>query len=94
MEKIGKKLSPILVEIENIIWESESFRQIQPQFTDDGFRASIKIFMTVILDKMWELQEKENIDQKLREEMALKCGEEFRKLIKTFTNVDTMDLYK
>ena len=43
---------------------------------------------------MWELQEKENIDQNIREEMALKCGEDFRRLVKTFTGVETFDLYK
>lgn len=94
METIGKKLSPVLVEIENTLWEFESNVQIKPGFTEDGFRASLKIFMTVILDKMWELQEKENIPQKVREEMATKCGDEVRKLVKTFTNINTFDLYK
>ena len=29
-----------------------------------------------------------------RENMATKCGEDLRKFIKTYTDIDTFDLYK
>ena len=61
---IGKKISPILVEIENTLWEFESNKGVKPEYTDEGFRSATKIFMSTIMDKMWELQEKENINIK------------------------------
>jgi hypothetical protein len=43
---------------------------------------------------MWELQEKENLSIEIREDMATKSGEAIRNIIKTFTNIDTHNLYK
>ena len=91
---IGKELSPILVEIEEALWEFEANRGIKPEFTSQGFRAALKIFISVMMDKIWELQSDENIEQIDRENIAQKCGEEVRKLVKTYTNIDTHDLYK
>ena len=88
---LGKKLSPILSEIEDTLLENY---ETKPGFTDEGFRSSVFIFQSALLDKMWELQEKENISLKTREDMATKCGESIRSLIKTFTDIDTHDLYK
>jgi hypothetical protein len=91
---IGKRISPILKEIEETLWEFEHNTAIKPEYTDDGFRGGIKIFMSVLLDKMWELQSNENIDIKDRENMAEKAGEDVRRIIKTYTDIDTHDLYK
>ena len=88
---LGKKLSPILSEIEDtLLYNYET----KPGFDDEGFRASVYIFQSVLLDKMWELQEKENISIEIRSDMATKCGESIRNLIKTFTDIDTHNLYK
>lgn len=67
---IGKKLSPILVEIEAAIVEFDTEINEKPNYTRDALRASGKIFISVIIDKMWELQEKENIPIEQRLEMA------------------------
>lgn len=91
---IGEKLSPILEEIENTILEFEVEFGYKPEYTVEGFRAATKIFMSVILDKMWELQNWDNLSQFDRENMATKCGEDLRKFIKTYTDIDTFDLYK
>lgn len=93
---IGQKLSPILCEIETALWEFEAHADggVKPEYTIDAFRAAAKIFMSVLMDKMWELQHDESIDMKVRENMALKAGNDFRNLIKTYTNIDTHDLYK
>jgi len=88
---LGKKLSPILSEIEGTLLDNY---ETKPGFDDEGFRASVYIFQSALLDKMWELQEKENISMEVREDMATKCGENIRNLIKTFTNIDTFELYK
>lgn len=88
---LGEKISPILVEIENALLENY---ETKPGFNDEGFRASVYIFQSVLLDKMWELQEKEDITIETRADMATKCGESIRSLIKTFTDIDTHNLYK
>jgi len=61
-------------------------------FTDEGFRATIKIFSVAFFEKMWKLQEKEDLDDDVREAMAKKCGEDLRNVIKTYTNIDTLKL--
>lgn len=91
---IGKKISPILVEIEETLWEFEAHNETKPEFTQDGFRASIKIFMSVLMDKMWELQCNENLSLDDRCAMAQKLGEDLRKLVKTYTDINTIKLYE
>jgi len=95
MDSLGKKLSPILVEIENTLWEFEAnYATYKPEYPIDAFRAATKIFMSALMDKMFDLQEKENMDLNDRCEMATKVGEDIRKLIKIYTNIDTLELYK
>jgi hypothetical protein len=91
---IGKKLSPILSEIESALIEYELNINRPPEYTDEGFRASVKIFLSVMLDKMWKLQEDEGIDINTRADMAEKLGNELRNIIRVYTNIDTHDLYK
>lgn len=91
---IGKKLSPVLVEIENTLWDFEEKNNEPPQYTDEAFRAICKIFMSAIMDKTWKLQEVETIDIESRCKMAEKCGEDMRMFIKTYTDIDTHEFYK
>ena len=91
---IGKKLSPVLEEIEMTILEHEVGIGNPPQYTEAGFRAATKIFMSAFMDKMWELQESENIPINSRQAMALKAGFGVRDLIFTYTGIDTYELYK
>ena len=91
---LGEKLSPILVELEDTLLEFEADFGLKPDYTMEGFRGACKIFMSVIMDKLWELQEADKISQEDRENMATKCGEDLRKFIKTYTDIDTFDLYK
>lgn len=91
---IGKKISPILSEIEDTLWEFEVNIGSQPQYTIDGFRAGIKIFMSVLMDKMWDLQQNETLTMEDRIKMVEKLGQEVRTIVKTYTDIDTHDLYK
>lgn len=91
---IGKKLSEVLYSIETALIEFEANVAKPPQYTDDGFRAAAKIFISAMLDKMWKLQEAEGMDINDRGEMAAKLGEEIRKLVRVYTNIDTHNLYK
>ena len=91
---IGEKISPILSEIEDTLWEFEANIGAQPQYTTEGFRAGIKIFMSVLMDKMWNLQENETLTMEDRIHMVEKLGQDVRMIVKTYTDIDTHDLYK
>lgn len=88
---IGKRLSPILVEIEETLWEANG---IKPDFTPEATRAACKIFITVLMDKMFDLQEQEEMPIEDRENMAIKLGTEIRNLVKTYANIDTFKMYE
>ena len=90
---IGQKISPILEEIEMTLWEFEANRGIKPEYSVGGFRAGTKIFMSVLMDKIWELQENENLDVEDRLNMAQKAGEDVRVLIKKYTDIDCYELF-
>ena len=91
---IGKKLSPILVEIEDTLWEFEANAGTKPEYTIEGFRAATKIFMSALMDKIWEVQQFDKMDIQDRMNMAEKAGKDVRTFIKTYTNIDCHDLYK
>jgi len=90
---IGKKLTPVLKEIEKTLWEWEVDNTTKPDYTTDGFRACTKIFMSALMDKIWELQESENINFDNRIEMVKKAGNDVRNLIKIYTDIDCHKLY-
>ena len=91
---IGKKLSPILEKIEELLWENEFKDGDPPEYTIEGFRASIKIMFSTFMDKMWENQERLNIPQEEREYIVEKAAYEFRDFIMKYTNIDTHKLYE
>jgi hypothetical protein len=90
---IGERLSPILVEIEETLWESEAHSNTKPDFPIKAFRAGVKIFMSVLMDKMWDLQESDNISMDDRINMSEKGGNDVRELVKTYTDIDCHELY-
>ena len=92
---IGEKISPILIEIEDSLWEIEAlYPGIPHEFTKEGLRAAMKIFVATAYDQIWALQEKEGIPIEHRMEMVAKFAEELKKLVFTFTGIDTLELYK
>lgn len=64
----------------------------KPNYSDSDFRSAIIIFHTALMDKMWDLQESEKMSNEDRENMAQRCGEELRKLVKTYAGIDTHEL--
>jgi len=91
---LGKRISPILVEIEETLWEFEDQGIGPMRYPEEAFRAALKIFMSVILDKMWELQSDEDMEMNTREVMAEKVGQELRRIVKIYTGIDTHKLYE
>jgi len=92
---LGEKISPILEEIEDTLWDREAFMPNSPhKFTEAGFRASIKIFMANIMDRIWILQEAEGMPLEDRMKMVEHAGNEVKKLVFEMTGIDTTKLYK
>ncbi len=90
---IGYKISPVLCEIENTLLEFEANIGIAPEYTNEGFSAAIKIFTSALMDKIWNLQNDENMDMQDRTNMVQKVGDDISKLVKTYTNIDTHEFY-
>jgi hypothetical protein len=93
METLGERLSPILKEIEDTLWEQEVWGTGQPHYTDEGFRSIVKIFMSGMLDKMYTLQKKEDFVIDDMAAMAESLGNQIRSLVKTYCDIDTYELY-
>jgi len=91
---LGVQISPVLVEIENALWDHDFYVELPIQLPIEGFKAATKIMMSAIIDKAWVLMEAEQIPQQQREEMITACGQEFRMFVKKYTGIDTHELYK
>lgn len=61
----------------------------KPNYTKREFMNSLIIFQTALMDKLWDNQDFDNMDMMDRCNMAIKCGEDLRKLIHTYTGLDT-----
>lgn len=90
---IGKRISPVLEQIENDLWMWEANEMVKPEYTHEGFRASIKIFVSALMDKIWNLQENEKMDFADRIKMVERASQDVSKIVKTYTNIDTKELY-
>ena len=91
MITLGQKLSPVLVEIQDTLLENY---EIQPHFDLDAFSAILFMFQSAIMDKMYSLQDREEMSMEDRENMAIACGNEIKDLVKKFCDIDTFELFK
>jgi len=94
MEKVGQKISPILEYLENYLWEYEATVGEKPEYTEGGFRGAVKVFMSAIMDKMFDIQTKEKMTLEDMEAMVTACGNDLRKFVHTYTGIDTKELYE
>ncbi len=92
-KSFGKNITPVLKELEMALWERESLTNDPIYFPDGALQAATKIFMSVIMDKMWEMQESENMPFDDRVKMGQSTGREIKKVIHTATNIDTFKFY-
>lgn len=92
-EEAVKELERILVATEEMFFFLDA-TEIKPDFSNVALRCASKIFASVLMDKLYELQTKEEMPLDDKCKMATKCGEDIRQLIKTYTNLDSYDFYK
>lgn len=61
----------------------------KPNYTNREFMNALIIFQTALMDKMYDNQEYDKMSIEDRSNMAVKCGLDLRKLIHTYTGLDT-----
>lgn len=61
----------------------------KPNYTNREFMNCLIIFQTALMDKMYDNQEYDEMDVENRLKMSVSCGLELRKLIHTYTGLDT-----
>ena len=61
----------------------------KPNYTNREFMNALIIFQTALMDKMWDNQDYDKMQFKDRENMAVQFGLDLRKLIHTYTGLDT-----
>ena len=80
---------PILKEVASGMLETAD---IKPNYSNDAFLDATLIFQTVLMDKLFDNQNYDNMPMDERYKMAEACGEQLRRLIHTFTGLDTVEL--
>jgi len=91
---IGEKIDPILNEINDVLWEFDTYVEEKPNYPLSSLNYATKIFSSVIMDKIMDLKLKENIPFIDVCNMAENAGKDIRKLIKIYTDIDTYDFFK
>ena len=71
---IGEKIQPILKEIEETLLEFEANTSTKPNFPVESLISATKIFSSVLLDIMYDLQDNEKMTLENRCNMAIKAG--------------------
>ena len=61
----------------------------KPNYSNRDFMNTLLIFQTALMDKMYNNQDFDKMDMEDRMNMANKCGLDLRKLIHTYTGLDT-----
>ena len=87
---IENVLNRPLCEIEKLLIANNSEK---PNYSNESFRAITSLFMSALLDKIVDFQEKESLKEKDIENMSFKAGNEVKKIIKVYTDIDTKDLF-
>lgn len=90
---LGEIITPTLVRVEDVIMDYEAHVSGKPNYPLEGFRAALRIFMSALMDKTFELQQKEGICVDDAMHMAEKAGDDLKTLIKIYTDIDTKQLY-
>ena len=61
----------------------------KPNYSNRDFMNAVIIFQTALMDKMYDNQVYDRMSVDDRMKMAVSCGLALRKLIHTYTNLDT-----
>jgi len=82
---------PILKEIASGMLETAEFKK---DFSNDALVDALLIFETVLVDKVFDCMQADGSSHEDQENMIDSCGKELRKLIHTYTGLDTVVLFE
>jgi hypothetical protein len=85
---VGERVSDAMVYLNSCIIQHEEESNDPPEYTEEGFAAITNIFLSVVTDRMWSLQEKENMPYSDRAAMVKSLGKQLTQIMKTFTDVN------
>ena len=90
----GQKLAPVLRDLEKTIFEYQVHTdgELPPKYPEIALYHAMEIFAHVLMDKIWDLIKKKEIELPDACKMAEACGNDIRKLIKTYTGIDMPEL--
>jgi len=88
MRAYKKELEVIANDILNQNAEAKG-NENKPNYSNRDFMNTLLIFQTALMDKMYDNQDYDKMDFDNRSKMATKCGLDLRKLIHTYTGLDT-----
>lgn len=93
-EHLKKSIESSLIYIEDFIWMKQcEIPHAKFELSDRAFRATIKILITIMTERFFILVKEESMSLEDAEKMAISMANELRKLIKTYTNIDTHEFY-
>lgn len=84
----GEIMGPMLLDLENAIHAYDAEVKTKPNYPSDALRSAAVIFISVLMDKMYDLMEAEEMPHEDRLNMAFKCGTEIHNIIKVYANID------
>lgn len=87
-------MNPYEIILKEIALGMSETAEIKPNFSNDALLDALLIFQTVLFDKVHDLQVDEKMKLKHGLEMAESLGNELRKMIHTYTGLDTHELDK
>lgn len=80
---------PILEEIAKGLLE---VAEIKPNYSDNALLNATLIFQSVFMDKVYDCMQGDGISQEDQLKMVQSAGEELRRVIHTYTGLDTREL--
>lgn len=67
----------------------ETNHDCKPNYSNRDFLNIANIFLVALMDKMYDNQNYDNMDIEDRIAMSVSCGNALRKLVHTYTGLDT-----
>ena len=74
---------------DDILSQNAESKGYKPNYSNRDFMNTVIIFQTALMDKMYDVQNFDRMPINERMKMAESCGIELRKLIHTYTGLDT-----
>ncbi|MBP9839974.1 MAG: hypothetical protein KBC44_03310 [Candidatus Pacebacteria bacterium] len=91
-KEYGKNISPIFEELSDALWEIDAREDNEPyEYGEFALNHATKIFMSVIMDKLWTRMQAQDLEPEEMEALTIKLGEGLKQLIRDTLHIDMGD---